>query len=346
MSADPSVRSQRERYTTRNFFDYQEAPTKVILPLLAKQLGTTKTEVQRRLHAAGVKLGLGDLNGDGRVATRIAGNVIRTVQPSVVLLAGSNQAKIEGDRLQDIVMLNRYNQFGQMISMMDAEGNVDTWAYFPETDPDGDGKRSGRSADIRQLSKRTGGYLKQEVKDTTANLIRNNKTNPPPTNIRVSYSYDDVGNQTSMTDGRGIRTDFFVNELNQVVQTIRAATVPQSGPDNPQEPLELVAFRYLGNTFYDFNNNATGQQIEDRGDTSNTGGFVDYNFKFNILDNLIEKTEEVDVTEILVTRYRYDANENRVLTIYPEGNATTSDHDERDILIRKIRGACGLSGPL
>jgi len=336
---DPSGRSQRERYTTRYFFDYQEAPAEIILPLLSAELGASEAEVQRRLNAAGIELGLGDLNEDGKIEDHIHGHVIRMEASPVVLLAGSNQAAIEGDRLQPIVTLSGFNQFGQKISERDPDGNVHVWLYFAETDPDGGGTPSDPPADGRQLSGSTGGYLREMIRDTESNPIRNNRTDPPPTNIRTAYTYDDVGNVTSMTDGRGIRTDYFVNELNQVVQTIRAAAVPPSGAGNPEEPLELVAFAYRENTFYDFNNNVTKREIEDRGNTSNTGGFVDYNFKYNILDGVIEKTEEVDITQSLVYRYRYDANGNRTLEIWPEGNAIAHQYDERELRFQSTRGA-------
>ncbi|MGQ0444903.1 MAG: RHS repeat domain-containing protein, partial [Beijerinckiaceae bacterium] len=336
---DVCDRSQRERYTTRHFFDYQEGDPAAVLPLLAEELRTSEAEVRARLQAAGMELGLGDVNGDGDTSPQVAGNVVRRVEPSVVLLEGSNQAAIEGDRCQDIVTLSRYNRFGQMISMVDAEGNVHINDYFPETDPDGDGALSSAPADGRPLDSTTGGYLAEEIKDTVSDPIRNNRTNPPPVNIRTAFTYDDVGNQTTMTDGRGIRTDYFVNELNQVVQTVRAAAVPAKSSGDPPEPMDLVPFSYKENVFYDFNNNVTLRQVEDRGNTSNTGGFVDYTHKYDILDNVIEKTEEVDVTETLVHRHRYDPNQNRTLEIWPEGNAATSLYDERDLLLETTSGA-------
>lgn len=341
--ADPSGRTQRERYTTRYFFDYQEAPAEVILPLLAAELRTSEAEVQRRLDAAGIELGLGDLNEDGKIEKHIQGHVIRMEAPPVVLLAGSNQAAIEGDRLQHIVTLSRFNQFGQKISERDPEGNVHLWRYFPETDPDGDGTPSDPPADGRQLSGSTGGYLREAIRDTESNPIRNNRTDSPPTNISTTLKYDTVGNKTSEQNGRGIRTDYFVNELSQVVQTIRAAAVPASGAANPEEPLELVAFAYVENTFYDFNNNVTRREVEDRGNTSNTGGFVAYTSKFDILNNLVEKAEEVDIFETLVYWHRYDANGNQTLEIWPEGNAVAHQYDERDLHFQMTRGALNAS---
>lgn len=49
-------------------------------------------------------------------------------------------------------------------------------------------------------------------------------------------------------------------------------------------------------------------------------------------------SEEVSVTETLVTRFRYDPNENLTLKIWPEGNAMSNRHDERDLLFQSTRG--------
>ncbi|HAC66219.1 MAG TPA: hypothetical protein DCF68_22465 [Cyanothece sp. UBA12306] len=334
--ADPSGRSQMERYSTRYFFDYQEADAAVVLPLLAEELGVTEAEVQILLDDAGVQLGLGDLNLDGVISSSIAGNVVAMVQPSVVLLEDSNQAVIEGDRLQDIFTLYRYNQFGQVTSTVDAEGNIDTFDYFAENDPDGDDTDSLPPADGRILDDTTGGYLRETIEDQSHFAGANNGNGAAPTQITMSYTYDEVGNITSITDGRGIRTEFVVNELNQVVRTIRGAVVPGSSVD---EPLPLTAFSYVEDVKYDANNNVIQRSIEDRGDTSNTGGFVDYTYVYDILDNLVTGTQEVDINNSLVTQYRYDANENLTLTLSPEGNATTAQYDERDLLFVSTRGA-------
>ena len=73
-------------------------------------------------------------------------------EPSVVLLPDSNQAIVEGDELQDIVTLYRYNQFGQMTSMVDPEGNIHTFDFFSEKDPNGDGVDSAPPVDGRSPS--------------------------------------------------------------------------------------------------------------------------------------------------------------------------------------------------
>lgn len=367
-----------------------DPPVLTIEVLLIQELGLSEdadglAELRKRLSANLVKLALGDLNNDGiegvrdtngQVIPTIAGNIVRTIFGSPVLIAGSNQHALEkvidpidvidetldyidggpmengqGARLQTIVTMYRHNQFGQVTDMISPEGNITTNIYFPEIDPDGDGILTPPPAHSRVLNTFTGGYLETLIRDIDHLPGANNNTPTPPTAIRMDYTYDDVGNATSITDGRRIVTDYFVNELNQVVQTIKASSVPGPGTGDPPEPVPLVAFRYIENTFYDFNDNIDRREVEDRGDTSNTDGFVDYTYKFDILDNQIEMTEEIAVDkQPLITLYRYDPNENRVMTIHPASNADSAIYDERDLLFQSTRGAntrpvAGLFGP-
>ena len=183
-----------------------------------------------------------------------------------------------------------------------------------------------------------------------------------PTDIRTRYTYDPVGNIVREVNGRGIATDYVVNELNQIVQIIYSAAHDVFTPE-PPEPLPLVDFQYLERIFYDFNDNIILLQVEDRGNTSGVDGnpisdfsrfgftdpdpafgtaFMDTVYTYDILDNQIQRVDEVTngpSPEFLETRYRYDANENRVLTIQPEGNATTTVYDERDLVFQSARGA-------
>ena len=224
--------------------------------------------------------------------------------------------------------------------MVDPEGNVHTYEFFSEQDPDGDGINTAPPADGRILDPDDGGYLKQQIRDAEHFEGANNgKPNVEPTAISTSFKYDPVGNIIETLDGRGILTTFAVNQLNQVVQITRAADVPDIGDGDPEELLELEDFKYIENIFFDFNDNVIKRQIEDRGNTSNTGSFVDFDFTFDILDNVVEQSEEVDVDTQLVTQFRYDANENLTLTVLPEGNATSALFDERDLLFVSTRGA-------
>ena len=114
----------------------------------------------------------------------------------------------------------------------------------------------------------TGGYLEQSVEDAVSAPGRDSGFNPTPARITTTYTYDNVGNMTSMTDGRGIVTQYIYNQLNQLVETINAAQVPGVSAN---EPLPLTAFGYIDRYFYDANGNQVLSQVEDYGDTSNVG---------------------------------------------------------------------------
>ncbi|MBL8792802.1 MAG: hypothetical protein JNM56_02755 [Planctomycetia bacterium] len=334
------------RYTTVYTFDYQEGTD---FAGLGAKLGLTALEVQNLLSAAGIAMGLGDVNGDG-VTNQINGNVIRIQQPTVTLLPGSNQAAVEGDTQQEIISLFAFNQFGQLTQTRDAESNVSTLEYYSERDPNGDGVIDNPTGNAV-----TGGYLKQTVQDTVSDPLRNSGTNPTPVGIRTTFLYDQVGNATRVIDGRGIATDFVYNQLNQVVQIVHAAAHGLYGAD-PNEPLPLTDFAYLERFCYDFNNNLVLHQVEDRGNTSNVDGdlpgedhdplgglaFVDKQILYDILDKPIEIKEEVRNganPEFLSTKLRYDRNDLLALTIQPAGNAVASVYDERDLVFQTTVGA-------
>src|SRR5262249_41567565 len=155
---------------------------------LARVLGVDAPAAQRLLADAGVPMGLGDVNGDGRT-DQIAGNFIQIQQPTVNLLPGSNQATVEGSTRQPVGQLYAYNPFGQKTRAVDAEKNVTLSDYYPERDPDGDGIIDNPTGDPV-----TGGYLRQTTRDAASDPARDSGTNPAPTSIRHAFSYDRVGN--------------------------------------------------------------------------------------------------------------------------------------------------------
>ncbi len=357
---DPSYMPQNggvwsaARYTTIYAVDYEESCD---FAAIGAKVGRTASEAQQLLSAAGMCAApLGDINGDG-MTNQVNGNVIRIQHPTVNLLPGSNQASVEGSISQPIVELFAYNQYGQLIRKQDPEGNVELREYYPSQDPNGDGVIDNPAGDPV-----TGGYLKQVTRDAVSAASRDSDTNPTPTNIRSLYRYDPVGNITRAVDGRGIATDYIVNQLNQVVQIVHAAAHDVYAP-NPPEPVALTDFRYVERLFYDYNNNVVLRQVEDRGNTSGVDGspyaydlpsyivdpdplggpaFVDTVYKYDILDQRIEMLEELSnggSPYFLRTGYRYDPNGNQVLLVQPVGNAIAFVFDERDLLYQRTRGA-------
>ncbi|KXK31830.1 MAG: wall-associated protein [Candidatus Brocadia sinica] len=151
-----------------------------------------------------------------------------------------------------------------------------------------------------------------------------------------------MGNVIKEINGRGMATEFVVNELNQQVKIIHAAAVPkQKGKKKPS----LKAFQYATNIEYDYNDTVVKKEIENK-DSNNgslAGEFVEHIYAYDILDRLVKETQEVSEAETLTTEYRYDANENRVKIIFPEGNYQETIYDERDLVYRTTN-ICGCSG--
>ena len=384
--------NSRERYTTVYTFDYQEGAS---YAGLAGKMGVTESEVRALL--SGTPMDLGDINGDGRT-NQINGNVIRIRHPDVHLLPGSSQAAAEGSTIQAIEELYTYNLFGQVTKYVDPEGNLDTYEYYPENDPDGDGLNLTSA-----VGKGPFGYLKLATLDsagpadvtgegnvdifdlarmaldfgktTSRGDINGNGVvdssdlralvedlGVSRASIRSRYLYDPMGNVIQKSNGRGIATNYVVNQLNQVVQEVRGAAHGLFATD-PHEPVSLTDFGYLERTFYDFNDNVVLRQVEDRGNTSGVDGspstadlpsnvlepdrvggtaYADTVYRYDILDNQIEVLEEVangSAPEFLRTRYRYDPNQNQVLVIKPEGNAVVQVYDERDLVFQRTLGA-------
>src|SRR5262249_35547333 len=154
--------------------DYQEGTN---FAALGAMLGLSAAATQALLAAEGVPMGLGDVNGDGRT-DQIGGNRIREQAPTVTLLPGSNEATVEGPTQQPIVTRYVYNDFGQVTSVTDPEGNVTTYQYYPERDPGGNGIILNPGGNAT-----TGGYLMQTVEDATSAPGRDSGTNPTPAAI-------------------------------------------------------------------------------------------------------------------------------------------------------------------
>ncbi len=309
------------RYTTTFTFDYQEG---AFPPTEATDFG---------IDIPAALLGLGDVNGNGANDPAM-GNLVRRDRPTVQLNPTSNQAAADGDASQEIVDRYTYNSFGQRISHEDPRGNIGTWDYFGENDPDGDGQdlTPGRDA-------AAGGYLRQQTRDAIAGPRRRDAADPAQ--ITTTFECDPRGNRVSRTDGGGFEYLRVYNELDQVVETERPRVDPGQATG--------YRHRYL----YDDNDNVVRMDVEavttdpDTHQPTAGGTFFMHRFKFDILDNLIER--DLDATrdaalpassqpERLVTTLRYDPNENLVSMTRPEGNRTTIGYDVRDLRVSVTRG--------
>jgi RHS repeat-associated protein len=320
------------RYTVRHDYDWQEAATP---PAQAVELG---------IAIPSSLLGLGDVNGDGRTDQAL-GERVRTTEPAATLLPGLSQAKEDG-AVQEVITRYAYNDFGQLVQTENARGNIDVCSYFPENDPDGDGKDLAPGRDAT-----TGGYVKECVRDAIAGP--NRKDTAPLTKIATSWTYDRRGNLLTVTNGRGFTRSMVYNDLDQVVVE-----------EDPKIDA-AQATGYRRRYHYDANNNVVRTDVENQTTDPTTHQtavvsahpFFVHACAFDILDQQIECTRDATrdplvaaafattQPEKLVTRWRYDANQNLERTLSPlavsgadPDNVAESAYDARDLRVAETRG--------
>ena len=314
----PLGAASADRYTTKFFYDYQESTETIELAEVFD------------IDLSGIARDLGDINSDGRI-DQVAGNLIRVEAPPVLLRADSKEAEQRGgDTSQEIITETQWNDHGQQIAIIDPEGNVTEFHYNPETDPDGDGETI-LSAYIPLLrASNTNGYLQRQVVDARQSPRRTAAA--APVALETQYRYDPIGNTIAITNPRGVVTDIEVNQLNEPVVITRGAEVSEAVNSGQLLEDDEEPFQYRTRTHYDFNGRVIHTEVENRdSNTEGVGDFVDHTRTYDILDNVVESTVEVDADTILVTQYRYDENELPTEVIQPEGNITRTTYDERNL---------------
>jgi YD repeat-containing protein len=260
---------------------------------------------------------LGDLNGDGTTLQQ-HGNRIKVSEGTPVHADGTSTG--------EIVTLFQFNNFGLPKKIRDAELNEALFNYFCESDPDGDTNTTG-------CGDSGGGYLKEKISDATSATGRDNNLDPTPDDVHEKYTYDVFGNTTSSTDGRGVRTDYTLNELNQVVQVVHAASASNESPAAP-------AFSYKEQFKFDANDNVVQRRIEQRDDVAQATGQNKWITTTNEYDVLNRTTKQTVATAdspavTVITRYAYDANGNLIKTVSPARNVVLRKYDERDLLYQE-----------
>jgi YD repeat-containing protein len=226
-----------------------------------------------------------------------------------------------------------YNTHGQPLTFTDGEGNVTAYAYY----------NSGPATGYRQSVTRDSGGK----------------------NLTTTYEYDAVGNVTAIVDPRGVRSEYMVNALGQVVKATRAAAVSATGShvlrfthhenvkreDVKREGVALTALDYEKLYWYDANDNLT------RVDTENIAPDLDTDqhlagtysrdsanpwftttYAYDLLDNVITRSVEISTTAQAVTTYRYDALERPATRTDPSGNRTAYAYDEQGQLTALTSG--------
>ena len=382
--------ADRSRYATITYFDYQKDSESTVqadtalqdsLGLTSAQIGFLYTHVNGQMTDTGgtggipagfESAGLGDINGDGTGsgassglpdATHL-GNVVKVKSPSVLLVGGTSQSRLE---------LFTTNLRGQGTTYTDPEGNLTVYLRYPENDPDGDGKFTSASLSGQQYGRLRETHIDADPNDVMS-LVGSEgdlvdfvpgivtRTNTPGVYQDLvtrnegnagcgTCAYDPLGNALSVTDARGFTSTVDRNEMGEVYRQTSAAP-----------------YSFKVETYYDANRNVTRVDTEDKqvdfasidptdadyakftpsgnsatahcpmtagpGGSVRPGWFSNL-FSFDLLDNKIE--EDIDATgstpSSLVTTYAYDPNQNLIQITQPQGNLVEYDYEERNLRI-------------
>ena len=241
------------QFTTTMYYDYME-DLETNKSYLAALLGISDIDLTDLLpkDKDGNNLTpIGDVNGDGANINQFAGNLVNIEHPDVTLPDAILPASVTTDTLgakSTASETYRYNGFGQLISHQDAELNVTSYAYLNVAGSESVGG---------------GGYLNRIVRDAEAIDGRNNSgTLPPALALTTNYQYgsqtvgttifpaNSRGVPTAIINPRGVKTVFYVNELDQIAKK-SAAAVNSSNSSNGLTALS--GFESIN--IYDANNN-------------------------------------------------------------------------------------------
>ncbi len=234
------------------------------------------------------------------------GNRIRHDAPTVT-------RGVSGD--QTIIESWTYNEFGQMTSHTDANGNIMTYTYFDGLSTGGDVNTKGEFGGyMSSMTVGAGGSI-----DTVADLT-------------TTYRVNALGTVTRRTDPKGFVYDHEFNDLLEPTRDVEPEVTLRSGGQVHYE----TRYAYDG----------AGNRVMTRRSNVDVGGnvpandFIDRSQRYDDVNNLLSSRVEFDATDAndLVTRYAYDGNDQLAIVQQPEGNRTFHLYDERLLRFKTFYG--------
>ncbi|MFH0800260.1 MAG: DUF6531 domain-containing protein [Pseudomonadota bacterium] len=246
--------------------------------------------------------------------------------PSSVIDPAGGESRFEYDERGNIASVARcakegegcavhsrfqYNGCGQIASKTDGRGVATHYEYFQSSDPDGDGVPVKGAPAAGSAC----GYPKRIVVDAEGGPDRH--AVGAPLARATSFSYDPIGNITSVTGPDGAASRYRVNALNQIAR----------------EEIPGFAPREYG---FDANDNMVKVKILMDKRT------VVHEFAYDVLDRPASEKWQVSKGRSIETRYVYDAAGLLVKVAHPEGGEEAYEYDDDGRVLCVVRGANSL----
>jgi RHS repeat-associated protein len=257
-----------------------------------------------------------------------------------------------GDQANGILFTNSYEpKFNFIATTTDGRGNTTTYSYdqngnrtnivhrIPSIVEDFEYNGYGQVT-AHVLPDNGSGHRRRDVMTYYSSVpqtgyLQNQIVDAGPTNFNLTttYEHDARGNVVHTIDPRGNDNFSVVNALDQVVRTI--------------SPTAPGGVRYTNDTYFDANDNVMLTVIDNRDATGAQDPAmpgIETFASYDILDQAITNQQQVSATQFITSATRYDANQNRVLSISPEAvagrqanNVLQTIYDERDLVFQEIR---------
>ncbi|HSR66637.1 MAG TPA: hypothetical protein VLU25_01745, partial [Acidobacteriota bacterium] len=243
----------------------------------------------------------------GQTITR--GNRTRYDAPTVTRGVDAPQIITEGWQ---------YNEFGQLITHTDPDGNITTYTYHT-------GGFSSLSPGNINSQAAFPGYMASMTRGATGSA-------DPATNLTTRYRVNNLGMVTRRIDPRGFEYVSLYNDLKEKTAEFDAPVTLSNG--RRAHYRTLYVYDGAGNRLM------TRRSNIDFDGNPLPNAFIDRSQSFDDVNNLLSSRVEVDGNDAndLITRYAYDRNDQLSVMQQPEGNRTFHIYDERRLRFKTFYG--------
>ncbi len=154
-------------------------------------------------------------------------------------------------------------------------------------------------------------------------LLEKIEVDPSGLDLETTLSYDGWWNVDAVTSPNGHTTTYVNDALRRRIQVI----APSSR--------SWVKFEY------DADGRVTKEQVQNRDKDNNpvtSNEWFDTTYAYNTLGDLTSIVEEINPSVSRTTAFEYDAEQQRIRVVLPEGNKVKTEYDERGLVWKVTRG--------